>query len=102
MLSLSVIQDAQHYLNKYQLNGWLIYDYHHSNPVFWQLFGNMDMVTRPCFFFIPSTGKPCLVVHHVDAGRFKDDDLGKYIYSNRDTMVEALARIVSPGWNVAM
>ena len=102
MLSSGVVQDAQSYLAEHRLQGWLIYDYHHSNPVFAQLLGDVSMVTRPCFLFIPATGKSRLLVHHVDAGRFDDAGLARGMYRNRDTMTEALAKIVSAGGKVAM
>ena len=85
------------------LDGWLINDYRRSNPIFWQVVGeNIGMITRPCFLFIPATGEPRLLVHHVDAGKFQETGFDLLVYLNRQTMLEGINGIVTPGGRVAM
>ncbi len=50
------------------VDGWLLYDYRQSNPIFHQVLGPLSMVTRPAFLFIPVRGDAVLLVHHVDLG----------------------------------
>lgn len=107
-----IIREAQQYLlHRAQpaAQGWLIYDYRGSNPIFWQVVGqNVGMVTRPCFLFIPAAGDPRLLVHHVDAGRFQApgaSPLGPealVIYRDRQTMLEGLGKVLSSASQVAM
>ena len=85
------------------VSGWLLHDYRRSNPIFWQALGrDISNVTRPCFLLIPATGEPRLLVHHVDAGRFDDTGVRQEVYRNRQTMMEALSRLLPKSGSVAM
>jgi len=84
------------------LPGWLIYDYRHSNPIFWQVVTASGLVTRPCFLHVPAQGTPHLLVHHVDAGKFAASGIELVVYHSRQTMVEALGRLLSGTTRVAM
>ena len=64
------LSGAREYLNESGIDGWLLEDYRGSNPILWNLIGNVGHVTRPCWFFVPSDGDPVLLTHEVDAGRF--------------------------------
>ena len=105
-----VFQDAQEFLNREQLPGWLIHDYRGSNPIFRQVVTPLGHVTRPCLLYIPARGVPTLLVHHVDAGKFATQNGGPnstpnielVIYRNRQTMVESLKQVLSGAGSVAM
>ena len=105
-----IFQDAQEFLAREDLPGWLIYDYRHSNPIFWQVLSPSGHVTRPCFLYIPAAGTPQLLVHHVDAGKFESparsgpgrDRPVPVVYSNRQTMLQALRQVLSGIDRVAM
>ena len=85
------------------LGGWLLHDYRRSNPIFWQaLGGNIGTVTRPCYFFIPATGGPRLLVHHVDAGKFQDSGVPLAVYRNRQGMVDGVTELLASTGRVAM
>ena len=85
------------------LDGWLIYDYRRSNPIFWQVIaGQVGMVTRPCFLFVPASGEPSLLVHHVDAGKFQTTAVNLVVCRSRQTMVDALRNLLPSGCQVAM
>jgi Xaa-Pro aminopeptidase len=64
------LSGAREYLSESGIDGWLLEDYRGSNPILWNLIGNVGHITRPCWFFVPSDGDPVLLVHEVDAGRF--------------------------------
>jgi len=84
-------------------SGWLIYDYRRSNPIFWQVVSEkIGMVTRPCFLFIPATGEPRLLAHHVDAGKFREAGISLIVYRSRQTMLEAVKVLLSGSGPVAM
>ncbi len=89
-----IVQDAQEYLRREALPGWLIHDYRHSNPIFWQVVPPAGHVTRPCFLHIPAEGAPRLLVHHVDAGKFTETGIDLRVYHNRQTMIEAVASAI--------
>ena len=97
-----VFSNAQEFLQQEQLPGWLIYDYRHSNPIFWQVVTPSGHVTRPCFLYIPASGAPQLLTHHVDAGKFAGTGLHLVVYRNRQTMLEGLKQALSGVATVAM
>ena len=105
-----VFQDAQEFLTREQLPGWLIHDYRDSNPIFRQVVTPLGHVTRPCLLYIPARGIPTLLVHHVDAGKFapqngetdSQPNIELAIYRNRQTMVESLKQVLSGASRVAM
>ena len=110
MNQLRVFQDAQEFLTREQLPGWLIHDYRDSNPIFRQVVTPLGHVTRPCLLYIPARGIPTLLVHHVDAGKFaplngepeSTPKIKLAIYRNRQTMVESLRQVLSGATRVAM
>ena len=103
-------RDAQEFLTREQLPGWLIHDYRSSNPIFRQVAPPSGHVTRPCLLYIPAQGIPTLLVHHVDAGKFAAQNSGPdsapemrvAVYRSRQTMVEALKEVLSGATRVAM
>ncbi len=97
-----VYQAAQDFLSSTGIPGWLVYDYRGANPVFWQIISSSGHVTRPCYFFLPASGAPKLLVHHVDAGKFAESGVGTIVYSSRDSMLESLRGLLSGFSQVAM
>ena len=101
-----MIEQAQEYLAQNPglgLGGWLIHDYRLSNPIFWQIVGGrIGMVTRPCYLFIPVSGEPSLLAHHVDVGKFSSTGISSIVYNSRQTMVAQLQALLPSGTRVAM
>ena len=60
------------------------------------------MVTRPCYLYIPRSGEPVLLGHHVDAGKFYGMEDLLVVYRNRHSVVEELSRLLPDGGTVAM
>ena len=105
MTTDDVIREAQRFMQRSSpaLDGWLIHDYRYSNPIMWQaLGGRVSNVTRPCWLYVPASGEPVFIVHHVDAGRFENFSFRKEVFSNRETMLESLAETLRLGKRVAM
>ena len=97
-----IYQAAQDFLSSSGVPGWLVYDYRSSNPVFWQVIASSGHVTRPCYFFLPASGTPRLLVHHVDAGKFAQSGVETVVYRNRESMLELLRGLLSGCSQVAM
>ncbi|MFW6174904.1 MAG: M24 family metallopeptidase [Chloroflexota bacterium] len=111
MSAYEAIPEAREYLARHDIKGWLIYDYQQSNPALWSLLGEAPNVTRPCWLWIPTTGRPTLLDHSVDAGRFADAldaarshgvAIEESRYSSRAQMLEALSGLLGDGGRVAM
>ena len=102
MPMVNVIQDSQEFLKAEGLPGWLVYDYRGLNPIFLQVVTPSGHVTRQCFFFIPATGRPSLLVHHVDAGKFAAAAADLVVYRSRESMLEGLQGMLNGLGRVAM
>ena len=98
----SIFPAAQAFLRQEGLPGWLIYDYRHSNPIFWQAVTPSGHVTRPCFLYVPADGTPLLLVHHVDAGKFARSGIQLHVYQGREDMISLLGQALSGASRVAM
>ena len=96
------IVSAQDFLTQEEIPGWLIYDYRQSNPIFRQVITPSGHVTRPCFLYVPLSGSPSLLTHHVDAGKFSQSGVDLRVYRNRDEMVEQLTAMLAGVSAVAM
>ncbi len=106
MVSAKIVALAQEYMAGGagpQVAGWLVHDYRGSNPIFRRVVGELDgFITRPCFLFVPTEGRPRLLVHHVDAGKFLRMDLDRVVYSSRLSMLEGMGALAPAGATVAM
>ena len=80
-----LISQAQAFLRRPAsgADAWLLYDYRGLNPFFWQVVGPVPNVTRPCWLLIPPRGKPRLLAHHVDVGRFASTSLPVTAFASR-------------------
>jgi Xaa-Pro aminopeptidase len=72
MISETALADAQTYLREHGLDGWLVYDFQHGNPVFYQVVGGKRHTTRRCFLLIRPDGPPEFLLHQIDAPRLAD------------------------------
>src|SRR5436190_7839490 len=62
------LQSIQRTLAMEQIDGWLLYDFHGSNPIAVKLagLGRGKMTTRRWFYFIPAAGTPKKLVHAIE------------------------------------
>ena len=100
-LSIPAVQAA---LLEEGLDGWLLYDFHGSNPIARRLagIGNGIKTTRRWYYVIPAKGEPKKLVHAIES--FNLDHLGgsKTIYSQRDTLTAGLKGVLGGMKRVAM
>ena len=96
------IKNAQQFLKDNKIDGWLVYDYLNSNPVFNKLLSSHGKITRPVFFLITPTDLPYLITHHVDLGRFNEKHVHPLPYNNRKEMLAHLRDVLINTNRVAM
>ena len=99
---MGAVQEAQEYLQQKDIDCWLIYDYKGINPTLFRVTGPIEHMTRPCFYFIPSSGEPVFLAHYVDAGRLGHMDLNVVVFHHRDGMMRELQTLLSGAKTVAM
>ena len=105
-----IAAEAQQFLSEEALSGWLVHDYRSSNPIFAQVVAASGHVTRPCYLYIPASGQPSLLTHHVDAGKFADASavegdtltLQLKVYSSRKSLLQLLEDTLDGATRVAM
>ena len=87
--------DIQSAVSAAKINGWLIYDFRGSNPIFGQFIGGKRFTTRRVYLWIPATGEPILLLHPVDSVAFADVKLSKLQYGGWQEMHANLKKILS-------
>jgi Xaa-Pro dipeptidase len=101
-LSIPAVQRA---LNEDGLDGWLLYDFHGSNPIARRLTGldaAAKMTTRRWFYVIPAQGEPKKLVHAIEPYNLDHLPGGKTIYSQRDKLAEGLRSVLGGLKRIAM
>jgi Xaa-Pro dipeptidase len=97
------IAAIQHALAEDQLDGWLLYDFHGSNPISQRLAGLEGRhVTRRWFYFIPSTGTPRRLVHAIEPAVLDGQPGKTHRYAGRRQLVDGLAALLAGARRVAM
>jgi Xaa-Pro dipeptidase len=101
-LSIPAVQSA---LKEDGLDGWVLYDFHGSNPIARRLTG-LDMAgkmtTRRWYYVIPASGEPQKLVHAIEPFNLDHLPGGKTIYSQRDTLASGLEHVLGGLKRVAM
>ncbi len=83
-------------------DGWLLYDFRGSNPILWEVLGAKLHSTRRLFIYIPASGTPKAIVHHVDAGNFARIGLDVIPYRSQDEFLTTLSQLLKGQSKVAM
>jgi Xaa-Pro dipeptidase len=101
-LSIPAVQRA---LTEDGLDGWLLYDFHGSNPIARRLTGldaAAKMTTRRWFYVIPAKGEPKKLVHAIEPYNLDHLPGGKTVYSQREKLNEGLRSVLGGLKRVAM
>lgn len=99
------IKGMQRALAREGLDGWLLYDFHGSNPIATRITG-LDragkMTTRRWYYFVPASGEPRALVHAIE--RFNLDALPgtKRQYAGRRLLESGLAELIGGAKKIAM
>ena len=101
-VSIPAVQGA---LNEEGLDGWLLYDFHGSNPIARRLTGldaGGKMTTRRWYYLIPASGEPKKLVHAIEPFNLDHLPGGKTIYSQRQTLATGLRDLLAGMTRIAM
>ena len=101
MLSIPAVQAA---LREEDLDGWLLYDFHGSNPIARRLadLDNGAKTTRRWYYLIPATGDPKKLVHAIEPYTLDHVPGTKTIYSQRETLASGLKEVLAGLKRIAM
>ena len=101
-VSIPAVQQA---LKEEGLDGWLLYDFHGSNPIARRIAGldaGGKMTTRRWFYVIPADGEPRKLMHAIEPGNLDHLPGSRTIYSQRDTLAAGLRQVLGGLKRVAM
>ena len=84
-------------------DGWLLYDFHGSNPIASRLTGLVDHhVTRRWYYFIPASGTPRKLVHAIEPSVLESMPGETRAYAGRRELEEGVKAILRGARTVAM
>jgi Xaa-Pro dipeptidase len=101
-LPITAIQQA---LRDEKLDGWLLYDFHGSNPIATRLTGldrGGKMATRRWYYLIPASGAPRGLVHAIERHNLDELPGEKRPYSGRQQLESGLRGLLGGVKRVAM
>ena len=101
-LDLAAIRDA---LVAEGVDGWLLYDFHGSNPIAQQLAGlngSGHMTSRRWYYLIPVIGEPRALVHAIEKHNLDHLPGTKAVYAGRQQLDTGLTRLLDGMRRVAM
>jgi Xaa-Pro aminopeptidase len=87
------------------LDGWLLYDFHGSNPIaagLAGLTGGGHMTTRRWYYLIPADGAPRGLVHAIERHNLDQLPGEKIVYAGREQLDAGLTRLLDGVKRVAM
>ncbi|MEO5742212.1 MAG: M24 family metallopeptidase [Vicinamibacterales bacterium] len=87
------------------LDGWLLYDFHGSNPIAARLLGTANgakMTTRRWFYLVPAVGEPRGLVHAIERRTLDALPGEKTVYAGRQQLDAGLTKLLSGIARVAM
>jgi Xaa-Pro dipeptidase len=87
------------------LDGWLLYDFHGSNPIAARLAGltnGAHMTTRRWYYLIPAEGAPRGLVHAIERHNLDALPGEKMVYAGRQQLESGLNRLLRGTRRVAM
>lgn len=99
------VDAVQRALRAERLDGWLLYDFHGSNPIAARLAGltgGGHMTTRRWFYLIPAAGEPRGLVHAIERHNLDALPGDKLVYAGRRQLDAALTELLRGLSRVAM
>ena len=96
---------VQRALDEDGLDGWLLYDFHGSNPIARRiagLSGAAKLTTRRWYYLVPASGEPRALVHRIERDTLAHLPGKRRIYSGRAELDTGLAELVRGMGRVAM
>jgi Xaa-Pro dipeptidase len=96
---------VQKVLREDDLDGWLLYDFHGSNPIAAHLAGldqGGHMTTRRWYYLIPAMGNPRALVHAIERHNLDTLPGSKNVYAGREQLAKGLDQLLAGQRRVAM
>lgn len=101
-IDVAAVQKA---LSNDGLDGWLMYDFHGSNPVANSVTGmarSGKLATRRWFYLIPASGEPRALVHAIEKHNLDHLPGSKTVYAGREQLEAGLKATIGSARRVAM
>jgi Xaa-Pro dipeptidase len=101
-LDVAAVQQA---LKEEGLDGWLLYDFHGSNPIAQRLAGltnGAHMTTRRWYYLVPAAGEPRALVHAIERHNLDNLPGRKQVYAGRQQLESGLDALLAATKVVAM
>src|SRR4051794_27645229 len=99
------VREIQQALEKDGLDGWLLYDFHGSNPIATRITGldaSSKMATRRWYYFVPAAGAPRGLVHAIERHNLDGLPGEKRPYAGREQLSAGLRDLLTGVKRVAM
>lgn len=97
------LEKIQAELGRRGLDGWLLFDLFHRDPIAYRLLGlEGGMVTRRWYYFIPAAGRPQKLVHRIEPSKLDSLPGDKHQYAAWTELRERLAGILGSAKRIAM
>ena len=97
------IRAIQNELRARKLDGWLLCDFHHSDPIAYSVLKlKPGMATRRWYYLIPARGEPRKLVHRIESTMLDILPGQKIVYAGLDELHKALPRMLRGGKTIAM
>jgi Xaa-Pro aminopeptidase len=101
-LPIPAVQQA---LREDSLDGWLLYDFHGSNPIatrLTDLASSAKMATRRWYYLVPAEGAPRGLVHAIERHNLDSLPGDKVVYSGREQLASGLDQLLRGMKRIAM
>jgi Xaa-Pro dipeptidase len=102
---LANVLAIQRTLSIEKVDGWLLYDFHGSNPIARAMAGlanSTKMTTRRWFYFIPASGTPRKIVHAIEPDTLDQLPGERLLYANRQLLEQRLGDVLKGSKVIAM
>ena len=98
------MKEIQKELKLYNVEGWLLYDFHGVNSLALDVLKIPEgmLMTRRCFYWIPQKGEPVAIVHKIEAHNLDHLPGEKILYATWKEMQTHLETLLKGGKQVAM
>src|SRR5271169_6440629 len=86
------------------IDGWLFYDFRHSDPLAYRILGlsSQGITTRRWFCYVPARGPARALVSAVEAERLAELGIETMVYRSADGMLAALGDLMAGARRIAM
>jgi Xaa-Pro aminopeptidase len=99
------VAEVQRALASEGIDGWLLYDFHGSNPIARSvvgLDGGNKLTTRRWYYLLPAAGEPRALVHAIESGTLDHLPGRKLVYAGREQLERQLRALLEGCRRVAM